>query len=182
MKFSKTTIPDVLLIEPTVFSDSRGFFFENYHRELFLKNGIAADFVQDNHSSSAKGVLRGLHYQVPPRAQAKLVRVVRGEAFDVVVDIRRNSKTFGRCACEILSAQNRKMLYIPPGFAHGFLSLEDGTEFLYKVSDLYSPEHERGILWNDPALAIPWPKVSGSFVLSEKDKKYPTLARTETGF
>lgn len=182
MKFSKTAIPDVLLIEPKVFSDARGSFFECYHRELFRENGIREEFVQDNHSMSAKGVLRGLHYQVPPRAQAKLVRVVRGSAFDVVVDLRKGSKTFGRHACETLSAENRKMLYIPPGFAHGFLALEDGTEFLYKVSTLYSPEHERGILWSDPALAIPWPKTGTGYALSEKDKQYPAFAQAEKAF
>lgn len=182
MKFLKTAIPDVFVIEPKVFSDARGSFFESYHRELFRQNGIREEFVQDNHSVSAKGVLRGLHYQVPPRAQAKLVRAVRGAAFDVVVDLRKGSRTFGRHACETLSAENRKMLYIPPGFAHGFLALEEGTEFLYKVSDLYSPEHERGILWNDPALAIPWPKTGAGYALSEKDKKYPTLTKTESAF
>ncbi|MGH7198357.1 MAG: dTDP-4-dehydrorhamnose 3,5-epimerase [Candidatus Omnitrophota bacterium] len=182
MKFLKTTLPDVLVIEPEVFSDQRGSFFESFNRELFRKNGISAEFVQDNHSVSARGVLRGLHYQVPPRAQAKLVRVVRGEAFDVVVDIRQNSNTFGRHACEILSAENRKMLYIPPGFAHGFLSLKEGTEFLYKVSDVYSPGHERGILWSDPALKLPWPKMEAGIVLSEKDKKYPPLAQAEKAF
>ena len=182
MKFLKTAFDDVLLIEPRVFSDDRGVFFETYHREFFRKNGIAVDFVQDNHSVSAKGVLRGLHYQAPPRAQAKLVRVVRGEAFDVVVDLRKNSKTFGRSACEILSAKNRRMLFIPPGFAHGFLSLGEGTELLYKVSDVYSPEHERGLLWSDPALAIPWPKTGAGFVISEKDKKYPVLAQAEKVF
>jgi dTDP-4-dehydrorhamnose 3,5-epimerase len=182
MKFSRTAIPDVILIEPQVFSDARGAFFECYHRDLFRQNGIAADFVQDNHSVSAKGVLRGLHYQVAPRAQAKLVRVVRGSAFDVVVDIRKGSRTFGRAACETLTAVNRKMFFIPPGFAHGFLALEDGTEFLYKVSDLYSPAHERGILWNDPALAIPWPTIEGGFLLSEKDTKNPALAQAEKAF
>ena len=182
MKFLKTALPGVLVIEPDIFTDSRGFFLESYQRELFRKNGITVDFVQDNHSASSRGVLRGLHYQVPPRAQAKLVRVVRGAAFDVVVDLRKDSKTFGRPACETLSAENRKMLYIPPGFAHGFLSLEEGTELLYKVSDLYSPEHERGILWSDPALAIPWPKTGAGYMLSEKDKKYPTLAQAEKVF
>ncbi len=175
MKFTPSAIPDVLIIEPRVFSDERGFFFENYSKELFAKNGIRVEFVQDNHSRSSKGVLRGLHYQGAPKAQAKLVRVIKGEAFDVVVDIRKDSKTFGRIVSDILSEENKKMLFIPPGFAHGFCALKEGTEFVYKVSELYSPEHERGILWNDPALAIPWPKLDTGYLLSEKDKRYPTL-------
>ena len=176
MKFIETALPGVILIEPTVFQDERGFFFENYHKELFFKNGIREEFVQDNHSRSAKGVLRGLHYQTNPKAQAKLIRVVKGEAFDVAVDIRKGSKTFGKCVSHVLSAENKKMLYIPAGFAHGFCALEAGTEFLYKVSSVYSAAHERGILWNDPALAIPWPKLDAPYLLSEKDRKNPPLA------
>ena len=149
MKFTRTALEGVLIIEPQVFEDGRGFFFETYRKEEFAKNGIAEEFVQDNHSRSAKGALRGLHYQVSPFAQAKLVRVTRGKAFDVVVDIREGSKTFGRYVSETLTAENKKMLYVPSGLAHGFLSLEDNTEFLYKVSKPYSPAHERGILWNE---------------------------------
>ncbi len=175
MKFIQTKIPDVIIIEPEVRGDARGFFFESYHKEIFSRQGIKLEFVQDNHSASAKGVLRGLHYQVEPRAQAKLVRVMRGEAFDVAVDVRKGSKTFGQYVGDTLSAENKKMLYIPPGFAHGFLALKDDTEFLYKVSDFYSPDHERGILWNDPAIGIEWPKLDVAYNLSERDKKFPLL-------
>jgi dTDP-4-dehydrorhamnose 3,5-epimerase len=175
MHFIKTDIDGVIVIEPKVFHDPRGFFFESYRKELFAQNGIQDDFVQDNISSSARGVLRGLHYQVAPRAQAKLMRVLRGSVYDVAVDIRSRSKTFGKFFATVLSAENKKMLYVPKGFAHGFCVLEEGTEFLYKVSDYYSPELERGVLWSDPGLAIPWPKLDCEFILSEKDKKYPTL-------
>jgi dTDP-4-dehydrorhamnose 3,5-epimerase len=175
MNFLKTRIPDVVVIEPAVYGDGRGFFLESYRKDLFSKNGISADFVQDNHSLSQKGILRGLHYQAAPKAQGKLVRCVRGRVFDVAVDIRKGSPTFGQWTSEILSAENKKMIYIPPGFAHGFLSLEDGTEVLYKTTDLYSPEHERGIAWNDPALGISWPETGVKPVLSEKDKKFPLL-------
>ncbi len=175
MKFLKTAIPGVILIEPDIFKDERGFFFESYHKEIFSKNGIRVEFVQDNHSASAKGVLRGLHYQTAPKTQSKLVRAVRGEVFDVVVDIRKGSNTYGKHVSHILSQDNQRMLFIPEGFAHGFLTLKNGTEFLYKVSDFYSPAHERGILWNDPALSIPWPKLDVEVIVSEKDRKHPTL-------
>ena len=175
MKFIPLEIPDVLLIEPDVFNDGRGFFYENYRQDLFRKNGVAADFVQDNHSRSSKGVLRGLHYQVAPKEQAKLVRVARGAAFDVVVDVRKGSKTFGRWVGHVLNEENKSLLFIPAGFAHGFLALEDDTEILYKVSDVYSPAHERGILWNDPGVGIVWPKIDAPVLLSDKDKKYPAL-------
>jgi dTDP-4-dehydrorhamnose 3,5-epimerase len=175
MNFIKTAIDGVIVIEPKVFNDPRGFFYESYRKKLFVENGIKDDFVQDNVSSSVRGVLRGLHYQAAPRAQAKLMRVLRGSVYDVAVDIRPKSKTFGKFFAATLSAENRKMLYIPKGFAHGFCVLEEGTEFLYKVSDYYSPEHERGVLWSDPALAIPWPKLGCEFILSDKDKKYPGL-------
>lgn len=158
MKVTPTAIPDVLLIEPKVFGDARGFFFESYNRQVFkAATGLDVDFVQDNHSKSTQGVLRGLHYQLPPKAQGKLVRVVQGEVFDVAVDLRKSSPTFGRWAGEILSAENKKQLWIPPGFAHGFLTLSETAEFLYKTTDYYSPEHERCIRWDDPALGIDWP-------------------------
>lgn len=176
MKFQKTAIEGVVLVEPDVHADARGEFFESYRRDVFAANGIGAEFIQDNHSVSKKGVLRGLHYQIAPAAQGKLVRVTRGAAFDVVVDIRRASPTFGKCSVNELSAANRRLLYVPPGFAHGFLALEDGTEFLYKVSATHSAAHERGISWSDPALGIPWPKLGGPPVISEKDARHPALA------
>jgi dTDP-4-dehydrorhamnose 3,5-epimerase len=176
MNFIKTAIPDVIVVEPKVYNDPRGFFYESYRKKLFVQNGIKDDFVQDNVSCSAKGVLRGLHYQIAPRAQAKLMRVLRGSVYDVAVDIRPRSRTFGKFFSVTLSAENRKMLYIPKGFAHGFCVLEEGTEFMYKVSDYYSPEHERGVLWSDPGLAIPWPNPGREFILSDKDKKYPLLS------
>ena len=177
MKFTPLAIPDVILIEPKVFEDKRGFFFEFYHQELFRQNGIDVTFVQDNYSRSSKGTLRGLHFQIDPKAQDKLVRVTRGEVFDVAVDIRKGSKTFGKFVSTTLSAENKKMLFIPKGFAHGFCVLTDGTEFLYKVSDFYSPKHERGIQWNDPAIGIPWPKLDCGYIFSEKDKQYPPLSK-----
>jgi dTDP-4-dehydrorhamnose 3,5-epimerase len=175
MKFKALSIPDVILIEPRVFEDPRGFFYESYREDLFFQNGITQKFVQDNHSRSTKGVLRGLHYQISPRAQAKLVRVVKGEVFDVAVDIRKDSKTFGKYVGELLNENNKRMMYIPLGFAHGYLTLRDHTEFLYKCSDFYSPQPERGILWDDRDIAISWPKIDIDFILSEKDKKYPSL-------
>lgn len=175
MKFTRLDIPDCLLIEPQVFSDPRGSFYESYRHDLFQKNGISEEFIQVNQSISACGVLRGLHFQIPPREQSKLVRVVRGRAFDVAVDIRKNSKTFGRHVSILLDAAKPSWLYIPRGFAHGFLALEDDTEFQYQVSEYYSPEHERGIHWDDPQIAIVWPKIEPPYLLSEKDKKYPTL-------
>ncbi len=174
MKFIPTKIPDVVVIEPRVFSDPRGFFFESYHKNLFAEQHFAIEFVQDNHSFSKKGVLRGLHFQIEPKTQAKLMRVVKGEIFDVAVDIRESSPTFGQHVSVLLSGENKKMLYVPAGFAHGFCALED-AEVLYKASNVYSPEHERGILWNDPSLAIEWPKLDTPYLLSEKDQKYPTF-------
>jgi dTDP-4-dehydrorhamnose 3,5-epimerase len=156
MRVEPTSIPDVLLVEPKVFGDARGFFFESWNRRAFAAAGIDAEFVQDNHSRSHRGVLRGLHYQVE-HAQGKLVRVVEGEVFDVAVDLRRSSPTFGRHVAMLLSADNRRMLYIPPGFAHGFLVVSDAAEFLYKTTDYWYPEHERTLLWSDAALAIDWP-------------------------
>ena len=157
MHVAETAIPDVLLIEPKVFGDSRGFFFESWNARAFAAAGIDASFVQDNHSRSHRGVLRGLHYQIE-HAQGKLVRVIEGEVFDVAVDLRRSSATFGRNIGVALSAANRRMLFIPPGFAHGFLVVSDTAEFLYKTTDYWYPEHERTLLWNDAALGIDWPQ------------------------
>lgn len=179
MKFIPTEIPGVIVIEPEVFEDGRGFFFESYRRDVFLREGIRKEFIQDNHSRSMKGALRGLHYQAAPREQAKLIRVIHGEVFDVAVDIRKGSKTFGQHVTTILSAENHKMLYVPEGFAHGFLSLQEDTELLYKVTELYSHEHERGIRWDDPALGIPWPKLDAAAILSEKDQNYPSFKEIE---
>jgi dTDP-4-dehydrorhamnose 3,5-epimerase len=179
MKAIPTAIPDVLVVEPQVFGDARGFFFESWNRRAFSKLvGREVDFVQDNHSFSERNVLRGLHYQVK-HAQGKLVRVIAGEVFDVAVDLRRSSPTFGRWVGERLSAANRRMLWVPPGFAHGFLVLSDGAEFLYKTSDDYAPEHERTLLWNDPALGIAWP-LRGEPVLKPRDAAGARLAEAET--
>jgi len=157
MHVTETAIPDVLMIEPKVFGDSRGFFFESWNARAFAAAGIDASFVQDNHSRSHRGVLRGLHYQIE-HAQGKLVRVIEGEVFDVAVDLRRSSATFGRNIGVALSAANRRMLFIPPGFAHGFLVVSDTAEFLYKTTDYWYPEHERTLLWSDAALGIDWPQ------------------------
>ena len=159
MKVTPLSIPDVLLIEPRVFQDSRGFFFESFNVNEFKKaTSLNLTFVQDNHSKSAKGVLRGLHYQLPPHAQGKLVRVIQGEVLDIAVDIRESSPTCGQYVAEILSSDNKKQLYIPEGFAHGFLTLSDASEFLYKTTDFYHPKSERCILWNDATLSIKWPE------------------------
>lgn len=158
MRIFPTRIPEVLLIEPRVFGDDRGFFFESFNQNAFNKaTGLDVTFVQDNHSKSVKSVLRGLHYQLPPHEQGKLVRVVQGEVFDVAVDIRKGSSSFGQWVGETLSADNKKQLWIPPGFAHGFLTLSDTTEFIYKVTDYYAPQCENCIAWNDPDIAIHWP-------------------------
>ena len=175
MKFVSTPLDGVLIIEPAVFRDDRGFFLESYRKDLFGKYGIYVDFVQDNHSHSQKGVLRGLHFQRPPMEQAKLVRVARGEVYDVVVDIRPQSKTFGQYFSHVLSADNQKMLFIPPGFAHGFLALQNSTSFVYKCSQYYSPVHEGGLRWNDPDIGITWPKLDAHYLINEKDKNYPSL-------
>jgi dTDP-4-dehydrorhamnose 3,5-epimerase len=169
MNATPTAIPDLWVIEPKVFGDARGFFFESYNHQAFkMATGLNIDFVQDNHSKSSKGVLRGLHYQLPPKAQGKLVRVVQGEVFDIAVDIRKGSPTFGQWVGEILSAENRKQLWIPPGFAHGFVTLSETAEFLYKTTDYYSPEHERCIRWDDPALGINW-QLDAPPLVSAKD-------------
>ncbi len=165
----RTEIPDVIVVEPRVFGDARGFFFESYNRKAFEEAvGRSVEFVQDNHSSSARGVLRGLHYQLP-HPQGKLVRVVRGEVFDVAVDLRRGSATFGRWTGEVLSAENKRQLWIPEGFAHGFLTVSEQAEFLYKTTDYWHPEHERCIRGDDPELGIDWPLRGGAPAVSAKD-------------
>lgn len=170
MKATTLAIPDVFLIEPQVFGDERGFFFESFNQAKFEQAiGKKVTFVQDNHSKSSKGVLRGLHYQ-DPKPQGKLVRVTQGEVFDVAVDIRKNSPTFGKWVAEILSAENKKQLWIPEGLAHGFLVLSETAEFLYKTTDYYAPEFEKCIIWNDPTLNISWP-LSGPPKLSSKDQQ-----------
>ena len=168
MKATPLAIPDVILLEPRVFGDDRGFFFESHNRQAFREaTGVDPDFVQDNHSRSVKGVLRGLHYQLPPKAQGKLVRAVSGEVYDVAVDIRRGSPTFGKWVGEVLSAENKRQMWIPPGFAHGFLTLSDTAEFLYKTTDYYSPEHDRSLLWNDATLGVEWPLEQAPLVSSK---------------
>lgn len=178
MIVTPTALPDVLLIEPRVFGDDRGFFYESWNAETFRAAGLDLAFVQDNHSRSAQGVLRGLHYQFA-KPQGKLVRVTAGRAFDVAVDLRRSSSTFARWVGVELSAANKHMLWIPPGFAHGFLALEDGTEFLYKCTATYDPADERSLLWNDPAIGIEWPLGSAMPILSGKDRQAPVLAQAE---
>ena len=179
MNFIPLDIPEVVLIEPKVFGDERGFFMETWNQLLFSENGIDAEFVQDNHSKSSKGILRGLHYQLQ-HTQGKLVRVASGKVFDVAVDIRSSSPTFGRHVSAVLSAENKNMLWVPPGFAHGFLSMEDDTEFLYKCTDFYAPEHERSILWNDADLGIDWPLDHIEPQLSEKDRNGMIFKDAET--
>jgi dTDP-4-dehydrorhamnose 3,5-epimerase len=171
MQFHTTEIPDILEIEPEVYRDNRGFFFETYQKELFDKAGIHFDFVQDNHSCSIKGTLRGLHYQVS-HVQGKLVRVIRGKVFDVAVDLRKSSPNFGKWAGMVLSQENKKLLWIPPGFAHGFYTLSSQTEILYKTTDYYDPKGERCIIWNDPSINIIWPLNRRiPVLLSMKDKQ-----------
>lgn len=179
-RFQRLGIPGLILIEPRVFEDSRGFLMESYKKSDFEVNGIAAEFVQDIHSHSVRGVLRGMHYQMHPAAQAKLVRVVKGEVFDVAVDIRRNAPTYGKWEGVVLSDGNYRMFYVPEGFAHGFCVLSDEAEFVYKVTAEFAPDLDRGILWNDPAVGIDWP-VSDP-ILSEKDLELPTLADAENNF
>ena len=170
MKATRTSIPDVLVIEPKVFGDARGFFYESFNQKAFDEAvGRHVEFVQDNHSRSVKGVLRGLHYQIQ-QAQGKLVRVVQGTVFDVAVDIRKSSPTFGQWVGMELSEHNHRQLWVPPGFAHGFLVLSETAEFLYKTTDFYSPAHERCIVWDDKALAIQWPSVGAAPKLSAKDQ------------
>lgn len=178
MKATPLAIPEVILIEPKVFGDDRGFFYESFNQEKFeAAIGRQVAFVQDNHSRSVKNVLRGLHYQVQ-QPQGKLVRVVQGEVFDVAVDIRKSSPTFGQWVGEILSAENKRQMWVPEGFAHGFVVLSETAEFLYKTTDYYAPEHERSIAWNDPSIAIQWP-IDGEPVLSAKDQQGKSLADAE---
>jgi dTDP-4-dehydrorhamnose 3,5-epimerase len=177
MKVVPTALPDVLLIEPRVFEDPRGFFLESYNRRAFAEAGIDVEFVQDNHSRSRRGVLRGLHYQIE-HAQGKLVRVIEGEVFDVAVDLRRASPTFGRHVALTLGAADKRMLFIPPGFAHGFLVVSDAAQFLYKTTDYWYPEHERTLLWRDPALGIAWP-AGVEPVLAAKDAAGVPLAAAD---
>lgn len=175
MNFIKTDIPDVIIFEPKVFGDERGFFLESFNQKTFEEaTGLKREFVQDNHSKSSKGVLRGLHYQLPPMAQGKLVRVVQGEVFDVAVDIRKSSPTFGQWVGVHLSAENKRQLWIPEGFAHGFLTLSETAEFLYKTTNYYSPKDEGAIVWNDQDLAITWPE-AGEVLVSGKDQIAPTF-------
>lgn len=179
MKGQCLEIPDVVLFESTVFGDERGFFFESFSERSFEQAvGYVPRFVQDNHSKSSRGVLRGLHYQLPPCTQGKLVRVVKGSVFDVAVDIRKGSPTFGRWVGAIISAENKKQLWIPEGFAHGFVTLSDTADFLYKTTDFYSPEHERAIAWNDQTLSIDW-GFEGEPVVSPKDAVAPSFGDAE---
>ena len=178
MKAIPTSIPDVLIIEPKVFGDSRGFFFESFNQKAFqAATGVNSNFVQDNHSRSVRGVLRGLHYQIR-QPQGKLVRVVRGSAYDVAVDVRKSSPSFGKWVGVELSEENQHQLWVPPGFAHGFLVTTDSADFLYKATDYYAPEHERCIAWDDPELGIEWP-LDGQPSLSAKDKAGVKLAQAE---
>jgi len=179
MEFLPTRLPDVIVIRPEIFGDSRGFFMETWNRKDFDHAGIDADFVQDNYSSSVAGTVRGLHYQIK-QAQGKLVRVVKGEVFDVAVDLRKSSPDFGRWASEILSAENKKQIWIPPGFAHGFLVLSETAEFEYKCTDYYAPEHERTIRWDDPDIGVDWPLADGQPpILSQKDQAGAPLKESQ---
>ncbi|MDD3481616.1 dTDP-4-dehydrorhamnose 3,5-epimerase [Azovibrio restrictus] len=179
MQVQPLAIPEVLLLTPRVFGDERGFFFESFNARVFREaTGLSLDFVQDNHSRSVRHVLRGLHYQVE-QAQGKLVRVVQGEVFDVAVDIRRSSPTFGQWVGARLSAENKQQLWVPPGFAHGFLTLSESAEFLYKTTDYYAPAHERCIAWNDPEIAVDWPLEGNTPQVSAKDAQGLSLASAE---
>jgi dTDP-4-dehydrorhamnose 3,5-epimerase len=177
MRVTPTAIPDVLIVEPRVFRDARGHFFESWNRRAFAAAGLDVDFVQDNHSRSTRGVLRGLHYQIR-HAQGKLVRVIAGEVYDVAVDLRRSSPTFGRHVAVTLSADDERMLWVPPGFAHGFCVTSDSADFLYKTTDYWHAEHERTLKWNDPALGIDWPVRDP--VIAAKDAAGVPLASAET--
>ena len=181
MQVTPTLLPGVLILEPKMFGDERGFFLESFNQRAFdAAVGHSVSFVQDNHSRSQRGVLRGLHYQVAPHAQGKLVRVVRGSAFDVAVDIRKDSPTFTRWFGMTLDAASQRQLWIPPGFAHGFLAIEDDTHFLYKTTDYYAQDCERAIAWNDAAIGIDWPALGNAPLLAAKDAAAPTLAQADT--
>ncbi len=173
-EFEKQEIEGVILVKPKVFGDNRGFFMETYRKSEFFQNGITCDFIQDNHSKSSKGVLRGLHYQATPKPQAKLIRCSKGKVFDVIVDLRKNSKTFGKWFKAELSEENKNMLFIPAGFAHGFVGLSDEAELLYKTDTEFFPELDRGLLWNDEEIGIDW-GIDFEPILSEKDKIQPKL-------
>lgn len=177
MQIEELSLPGLLLLTPDVFSDERGFFLERYNRRAFQDRGIILDFVQDNHSQSVRDVLRGLHFQIPPFAQDKLVWVMRGKAFDVAVDIRPDSPTYGRWSGVVLSEENRQMFLIPQGFAHGFVALSDTLDFCYKTTNYYSRDHDCGLLWNDPDIGIEWPVHTPA--LSEKDRHHPRLRDLE---
>jgi len=179
-KFKRLEIPEVILVEAQAFSDERGFFIEGFKESVFSTNGIKTKFVQDNFSHSVKGVLRGLHYQKNPKAQAKLVTATSGEIFDVAVDIRKDSPTYGKWVGQVLSNQNHRLLYVPEGFAHGFCVLSDTADVLYKANSEYSPEHERGIIWNDPELAVKWPV--NNPIMIKKDRQLPTLKKADNNF
>lgn len=180
MKVTPTAIADVVVIEPKVFGDARGFFMESFNQQAFNEaTGTCFDFVQDNHSRSSRGVLRGLHYQLPPHAQGKLVRVTSGAVFDVAADIRQGSATFGKWVGTELTADNHKQLWIPPGFAHGFVVLSETADFLYKTTAYYAPQSDRGVLWNDPQIGIEWPDLGMDFLLSDKDIRQPLLKDAE---
>lgn len=181
MKITPLRLEGAVILEPKVHGDHRGFFMESYNEQLFKDNGIDIKFVQDNHSLSAEpGVIRGLHYQLNPKAQEKLVRVISGAIYDVIVDIRKKSPTFGQWVGVILSEHNKRQLLVPKGFAHGFCTLVPNTQVIYKVDEYYSPEHDRGIIWNDPVLNIDWP--ISEPILSDKDRTHPTLAKAEYNF
>jgi len=178
MNVTPLRIPDVLVLEPKVFGDDRGFFFESFNQKVFAQTtGVTSSFVQDNHSRSIQGVLRGLHYQIK-QPQGKLVRAVSGEIFDVAVDVRKSSPTYGQWVCERLSAENKKQMWVPVGFAHGFLVISPTAEVLYKTTDYYAPEFERSIAWNDPTLSVTWP-ITGEPSLSAKDKQGASFAAAE---
>ena len=179
MEVIETKIKDLLIIKPRVFADARGYFFESYNETVFKQNGINANFVQDNQSLSNTGVLRGLHFQAPPFEQGKLVRVITGAVLDVAVDIRKNSPTYGEHVAMELTEENKTMFYIPPGFAHGFLTLSEEAELLYKTDEEYSPEHDGGIFWNDPDIGIDWPNIGMKPLMSSKDQNGQRLNSAE---